>query len=72
MGFIDNPQRINVALTRARKNLFILGDIDELERNSLWKRILDYCAKLSKDIASEAFGGIYQQDEFEAIFNQAD
>ncbi|KAH8553357.1 P-loop containing nucleoside triphosphate hydrolase protein [Umbelopsis sp. PMI_123] len=39
-NFIDNPQRINVALSRAKSHLIILGKQDVLSMNQLWSCIL--------------------------------
>lgn len=43
IGFISNPNRINVALSRARRHCLILGSRKLLETNGLWRRILEYC-----------------------------
>ncbi|XP_061196236.1 protein ZGRF1-like [Saccostrea echinata] len=42
-GFIDNQKRTNVALTRARHHLFIVGHLNNLEKNSLWGRVISMC-----------------------------
>ncbi|KAG2186618.1 hypothetical protein INT44_002842, partial [Umbelopsis vinacea] len=39
-NFIDNPQRINVALSRAKSHMIILGKQDVLSMNQLWSCIL--------------------------------
>lgn len=40
MGFLAVDNRINVALTRARHGLFIVGNTDMLEKHTLWSQIL--------------------------------
>ncbi|CAE7409418.1 ZNFX1 [Symbiodinium sp. CCMP2456] len=40
MGFLAVDNRINVALTRARHGLFIIGNTDMLEKHTLWSQIL--------------------------------
>lgn len=41
IGFIDEPRRVNVAITRARRHLFILGSRELLSTNALWRRLLN-------------------------------
>ncbi|CAG8452428.1 3446_t:CDS:2, partial [Acaulospora morrowiae] len=40
VGFLKDLRRLNVALTRARCSLFILGNRRSLERNELWKKLI--------------------------------
>ncbi|CAE7684935.1 Znfx1 [Symbiodinium sp. CCMP2592] len=40
MGFLAVDNRINVALTRARHGMFIVGNTDMLEKHTLWSQIL--------------------------------
>lgn len=43
VGFIDDPDRTNVALTRSKRHLFIVGRQHTLWRNELWHGVLNYC-----------------------------
>lgn len=45
IGFSADPCRLNVAITRARSQLIIVGNRELLERDNLWKRVLAYIAK---------------------------
>lgn len=45
IGFSADPRRLNVAFTRARCQLIIVGNRELLQRDSLWKRILSYIEK---------------------------
>jgi len=42
IGFLSNPKRFNVALTRARAGLIVVGDPDLLALEPLWKDFLLY------------------------------
>ncbi|KAK1342256.1 hypothetical protein QTO34_015012 [Cnephaeus nilssonii] len=43
VGFIDSEQRMNVALTRGRRHLLIVGHLACLRRNRLWGRVIQHC-----------------------------
>lgn len=45
MGFVACPRRLNVALTRARALLIIIGDPHLLVTDVYWKSVLEYCVK---------------------------
>ena len=40
LGFSDDPKRLNVALTRGRHHLFIIGKGSVLQENEIWKKII--------------------------------
>ncbi|GAA5930731.1 hypothetical protein JCM10213_000795 [Rhodosporidiobolus nylandii] len=42
LGFLDNPKRFNVSLTRAQSGLIVVGDPDLLVLDPLWRRFLLY------------------------------
>ncbi|XP_063271132.1 5'-3' DNA helicase ZGRF1 [Prinia subflava] len=43
LGFIDSEKRMNVALTRAKRHLLIVGSLPCLSRNRLWGRVIHHC-----------------------------
>lgn len=54
-GFMDNNARTNVALTRAKRHLFILGKQELLINNHLWCNIINHCqGKIGYLLASNA------------------
>lgn len=42
IGFLNNTRRMNVAITRARKKLVIIGDSSCLGRNNFYSKLIDY------------------------------
>ena len=46
--FMDNQPRVNVALTRAKRHLIILGNRNVFSMNELWSKVLWDCQGNSK------------------------
>ena len=46
IGFLRDLRRMNVAITRARMKLFILGDATTMTRHPFYKRLHDYILRL--------------------------
>ncbi|XP_028598812.2 5'-3' DNA helicase ZGRF1 isoform X1 [Podarcis muralis] len=44
VGFIDSEKRVNVALTRGKRHLLIVGNQNCLSKNKLWRCIIQHCA----------------------------
>ena len=43
LGFLSNERRINVALTRAKHGMIILGNKKTLESDPNWKDLIEMC-----------------------------
>ncbi|XP_037629487.1 putative helicase mov-10-B.2 [Sebastes umbrosus] len=43
LGFVDNEKRFNVALTRARALLIVVGDPRVLKTDQMWNKFIHYC-----------------------------
>ncbi|XP_078339905.1 putative helicase MOV-10 isoform X1 [Crassostrea virginica] len=58
LGFLRNPKRLNVTLTRAKALLIVIGDPNTLSQDPHWKGFIDFC------VASRAYTGVdYVEDE---------
>lgn len=52
LGFLRNPKRLNVTLTRAKALLIVIGDPNTLSQDKYWKGFIDFC------VASKAYTGV--------------
>lgn len=43
IGFIDCDRRTNVALTRAKRHLLIVGNFKMLSCNNVWGKVIEHC-----------------------------
>ncbi|KZV14915.1 hypothetical protein F511_40287 [Dorcoceras hygrometricum] len=78
IGFLSNPQRINVALTRARHCLWILGNEGTLSKvDSVWETLIRdakrrqcfFTANDDYDIGKAIFTVQKEQEELEDLLN---
>lgn len=70
VGYLCTVNRACVALTRARKGLYVTGDLDLLARNSdFWKGIKDYLCKLNAIGKSLEFYYIKNYSVYELLIN---
>ena len=47
IGFLDDPRRLNVSLTRARYGLILVGNAVALSNHQLWVNLLDHYQKMN-------------------------
>jgi DNA replication ATP-dependent helicase Dna2 len=45
--FLSNPQRLNVALTRAQRKLILVGNVSALEHLPTFSRLITYCRSMN-------------------------
>jgi superfamily I DNA and/or RNA helicase len=50
IGFLRDLRRMNVAITRARMKLIILGDVETLTQHPFYKRLYDYVEHIKSDM----------------------
>ena len=49
LGFLVDERRMNVAITRAKHFLFVIGNSRTLCKNSVWKDFIDHCQKTDRN-----------------------
>ncbi|KAJ2720044.1 ATP-dependent RNA helicase [Coemansia sp. Benny D115] len=59
IGFLSDPRRLNVALTRAKYGVIVLGSPKVLSRNPLWHELLSYY-KLNGVLVEGPLGNLVQ------------
>ncbi|XAR48022.1 hypothetical protein NMG60_11030712 [Bertholletia excelsa] len=79
IGFLSSPQRMNVALTRARHSLWILGDAKTLATSDpTWQMLVQdsinrqcfFCADEDKDLAKAILDVKKELDQMDDLLNE--
>ena len=52
LGFVADPRRLNVAITRAKRGLIVLGHRDTLSTDQLWHKWLQFVDKYECEVES--------------------
>lgn len=55
IGFLNDARRMNVALTRAKYGLILIGDVECLRADSLWREYLDTLKEKNLILGGDAF-----------------
>jgi hypothetical protein len=55
IGFLSDFRRLNVALTRARFGLFVVGNSNTLMGNNMWKSYVEYAKVILMEVVSVYF-----------------
>ncbi|XP_049938320.1 putative helicase MOV-10 [Schistocerca serialis cubense] len=45
LGFLKNPKRFNVAVTRPKALLIVIGNPDVLQHDKCWRKLIEFCHK---------------------------
>ncbi|XP_066040901.1 5'-3' DNA helicase ZGRF1 isoform X2 [Chamaea fasciata] len=71
-GFIDSEKRMNVALTRAKRHLLIVGSLPCLSRNRLWGRVIHHCRVMNLTCLADIKGSVSLVTELQRAIFQAE
>jgi helicase MOV-10 len=50
VGFLNNEKRLNVALTRAKGLLIVIGNPETLGKNKMWRRFITNCSLINATV----------------------
>ncbi|XP_022081467.1 putative helicase MOV-10 isoform X2 [Acanthaster planci] len=61
LGFVKNPKRLNVAITRAKALLVLVGNPYMLSKDECWNKFLQYC------LENNAYTGCHFEEDEDAL-----
>nr|MBA3987037.1 hypothetical protein [Flavobacteriales bacterium] len=62
LGFAESPNRLNVALSRARRLLVIVGNSDHFCRKPIYKNVYETIKTNGKIISAEELQKVIEED----------
>ncbi|XP_015251753.1 PREDICTED: putative helicase mov-10-B.1 [Cyprinodon variegatus] len=65
IGFLSNEKRFNVAMTRAKSLLIVIGNPVILRKDPVWQKFIHYCVDM-KGYKGVDFNNVDEEDLFEA------
>ncbi|KAM4583240.1 putative helicase mov-10-B.1 isoform 3-T3 [Fundulus diaphanus] len=65
IGFLSNEKRFNVALTRAKSLLIVIGNPVILRKDPVWQKFINYCVEMKGYVGID-FKNVEEEDLFEA------
>jgi len=63
LGFAESPNRLNVALSRARRLLIIVGNADHFCKKEIYKNVYDTIANKGKIIEAQLLNNVIESYE---------
>jgi len=55
IGFLSDIRRMNVAMTRAKKKLVIIGDSSTLGQSPFYRDLIDYAEQIGSHVSAWEF-----------------
>lgn len=62
LGFAESPNRLNVALSRAKRLLIVVGNSEHFDRKNIYKNVFDTIQQNGKIISAEELQNIVEQN----------
>ena len=67
LGFLTDWRRLNVALTRARSGLILVGDAVTLQADRYWLRLLEHCRGHGVVMDADALLALFEAEPLQAV-----
>ncbi|XP_017264229.1 putative helicase mov-10-B.1 [Kryptolebias marmoratus] len=66
IGFLANEKRFNVAMTRAKSLLIVVGNPVILRKDPVWEKFINYCVTMKGYVGFDLQNAEEEEDDFEA------